>query len=296
MSDSGAHEIARTGKGIAVFVLAMIIFAFQDAITKHLSVGFPAPQLLLIRFLVFLITALAITARGDGIRAAFATKCLSLQILRTLVIVAEIGLFILSVRTLPLADAHAIIAVSPLIVTALSVPLLGEQVGLRRWAAVMVGFIGILIILRPNFRTIDIGMLYALGTALLFALYMVLTRIVSLKDGAGTSMIYMGVVGVIATGVLAPFYWRAPDLQSWGLLLGLGALSTIAHLFLLKALSMTQASVLQPFNYTLLVWVTVVGFVVFGDFPDAWTITGAGIVVASGLYTIYRERMRATQP
>ncbi|MFT6582771.1 MAG: DMT family transporter [Alphaproteobacteria bacterium] len=296
MSDPGAPESGRTGKCIAIFVLAMIIFAFQDAITKHLSVGFPAPQLLLIRFSVFLITALAFTVRGDGIRAAFATRCLWLQILRTLVIVAEIGLFILSVRTLPLADAHAIIAVSPLIVTALSVLLLHEQVGLRRWAAVVVGFIGILIILRPSFQAVDIGMLYALGTAVLFALYMVLTRIVSLKDSAGTSMIYMGVVGVIATGVLAPFYWRAPDLQSWGLLLGLGVLSTIAHLFLLKALSMTQASVLQPFNYTLLVWVTVVGFVVFGDFPDAWTIAGAGIVVASGLYTIYRERARASQP
>jgi drug/metabolite transporter (DMT)-like permease len=296
VSDPGAPESGRTGKCIAIFVLAMIIFAFQDAITKHLSVGFPAPQLLLIRFSVFLITALAFTVRGDGIRAAFATRCLWLQILRTLVIVAEIGLFILSVRTLPLADAHAIIAVSPLIVTALSVLLLHEQVGLRRWAAVVVGFIGILIILRPSFQAVDIGMLYALGTAVLFALYMVLTRIVSLKDSAGTSMIYMGVVGVIATGVLAPFYWRAPDLQSWGLLLGLGVLSTIAHLFLLKALSMTQASVLQPFNYTLLVWVTVVGFVVFGDFPDAWTIAGAGIVVASGLYTIYRERARASQP
>jgi drug/metabolite transporter (DMT)-like permease len=296
VSDPGAPESGRTGKCIAIFVLAMIIFAFQDAITKHLSVGFPAPQLLLIRFSVFLITALAFTVRGDGIRAAFATRCLCLQILRTLVIVAEIGLFILSVRTLPLADAHAIIAVSPLIVTALSVLLLHEQVGLRRWAAVVVGFIGILIILRPSFQAVDIGMLYALGTAVLFALYMVLTRIVSLKDSAGTSMIYMGVVGVIATGVLAPFYWRAPDLQSWGLLLGLGVLSTIAHLFLLKALSMTQASVLQPFNYTLLVWVTVVGFVVFGDFPDAWTIAGAGIVVASGLYTIYRERARASQP
>jgi drug/metabolite transporter (DMT)-like permease len=285
-----------SGKAITIFVVAMIVFAFQDAITKHLSVGYPAPQLLLMRFAVFAIVAAAINARGGGfrkgLRRGFRTECFWLQILRSLVIVAEIGFFILSVRTLPLADAHAIIAVSPLICTALSVPFLGERVGLRRWAAVLVGFAGILIILRPTFRVVDEGMVYALITAVLFALYQVLTRIASLRDEAGTSMLYMGVVGVVVTGAVAPFYWVWPDVQGWAFLLTLAAMSTAAHLMLLKALSMSPASVLQPFNYTLLVWVTVVGFVVFGDFPDTPTIIGAAIVVASGLYTFYRERVR----
>ena len=279
-----------------IFGMAMIVFAFQDAITKHLSGGYPAPQLLLVRFAVFAVVAVAINARGSGvaagIRTGFRTRCFWLQILRSLVIVGEIGFFILAVRTLPLADTHAIIAVSPLIVTALSIPLLGERVGLRRWAAVLVGFVGILIILRPSFRVVDIGMVYALITAVLFALYLVLTRIVSLKDGAGTSMLYMGAVGAAVTAAIAPFYWIPPDTVDWAFLLGLAALSTLAHLGLLRALSIAPAAILQPFNYTLLVWVTVVGFFVFGDFPDTSTIVGAGIVVASGLYTFYRERVR----
>jgi drug/metabolite transporter (DMT)-like permease len=278
----------------------MIVFAFQDAITKHLSGVYAAPQLLLVRFAVFAVVAVAINARGSGVgmgvgaglRAGFRTRCFWLQVLRALVIVAETGFFILSVRTLPLADAHAILAVSPLIVTALSVPFLGERVGSRRWVAVLIGFAGILIILRPSFRVVDIGMVYALITAVLFALYLVLTRIVSLKDGSGTSMLYMGAVGAGVTAVLAPFYWISPDLEDWAFLLGLAALSTIAHLCLLRALSMAPAAILQPFNYTLLVWVTAVGFFVFGDFPDTPTIIGAGVVVASGLYTFYRERVR----
>ena len=290
-------QVTDTGKAITIFVAAMIVFALQDAITKHLSVGYPAPQLLVMRFAVFAIVAVVINARGhgirNGIRTGLQTSCFWLQILRSLVIVAEIGFFILSVQTLPLADSHAILAVSPLIVTALSVPFLGERVGLRRWIAVLVGFAGILIILRPSLRTVDIGMVYALITAILFALYMVLTRIVSLKDEAGTSMLYMGVIGVIITSAVAPVYWTWPDVSGWAFLLALAGMSTAAHLMLLKALSMSPASVLQPFNYTLLVWVTLVGFVVFGDFPDTPTIIGAAIVVASGLYTFYRERVRS---
>jgi len=277
------------GRGIALMVAAMVVFASQDGITKHLATQFAVPQILWIRYVFFLLLALWLT-RAEGPRRTFRSAVPGTQILRALLLVAEIGLFVLAVRHLPLAGTHAILATTPLIATALSVPLLGERVGPRRWAAVGVGFLGMLIILRPGIGVFQPAMLLPLAAAVLFALYQILTRRVSGLDPGGTTLAYTAAAGAVVFTVLGPFHWEAPDAAGWAFLLTLAVTGATGHLLLIKALSSAPAAVLQPFNYLLLVWATLIGWVFFDDLPDAATVIGAMVVVASGLYTLYREQ------
>ena len=204
-------------------------------------------------------------------------------------LMVEIGLFIWTITVLPLADAHAILAISPLIVTALSVPLLGEKVGIRRWSAIGVASIGMLVILRPGFGAMHPMALVALLCACMWSLYQVLTRIVSRTDPPLTTLFYTALIGAVALTVIGPFYWRTPDAQGWALFALVAALGAGGHYLLIKALQLAPASLLQPFAYTVLVWATLVGFTVFGNLPDLPTVLGALIIVASGLYTFARE-------
>jgi drug/metabolite transporter (DMT)-like permease len=191
---------------------------------------------------------------------------------------------------LPLADTHAILAISPLIVTALSVPLLGEKVGIRRWTAVGVASIGMLIVLRPGFGAMHPMALVALLCACMWSLYQVLTRIVSRTDPPLTTLFYTALIGALALSVIGPFYWQEPDAMGWALFALVAVLGAGGHYLLIKALQLAPASLLQPFAYTVLVWATLVGFLVFGNLPDLPTVLGALIIVGSGLYTFARER------
>lgn len=269
-----------------------MIFACQDAVTKLLVQDYAAAQILWVRYVMFAAFALVLARRKRPLAHVLRSTRPWLQITRSLFIVVEIGLFILAVRLLPLADAHALLATTPLIVTAVSAAFLGEAVGIRRWSAVLVGFAGVLVILRPGAGVFDIGSLWALLAAFLFAGYQAMTRVVSRSDDGETSLLYMAVVGVVAMTCVGPWFWVPPTPLAWLGLTAIAVTGTAGHLLLIRALECAPASVLQPFNYTQLVWATLVGFVVFGDFPDAWTIAGAAVVVASGLYTIYRERIR----
>lgn len=281
-----------TSRGIAMMLLAMFIFACQDAVSKHLAATYAVPQIMMVRYLCFLAIALVLCQRTGGVRKALKARRPWLQVLRCVVMIGETALFVMVMRLLPLADAHAVLAIAPIIVTILSIPLLGEKVGIRRFMAVLVGFAGMMIILRPGAAALEPGALLALLCAFMFGLYIILTRKVSADDSAETSFLYLAGIGVIGTVALGPVYWVPPDAVGWGFLVLLACMAAFAHLLLMKALEVAPASLLQPLNYTLLVWATLVGFVVFGDFPDSWTITGAAVIVASGLYTIYRERKR----
>ena len=181
----------------------------------------------------------------------------------------------------------------PLIITALSALVLGEFVGPRRWAAVAVGFVGVVVILRPGLGVFNPAALIPLAGAALFAVYQIMTKVVARRDSMVTILLYTGWIGFALTSITGPFYWTPPDLKGWILLPIAGFMGVVGHLLLIKALELAPASVLQPFNYTLLIWATAVGFLVFGDLPDTVTVLGAGIVVASGLYTWWRERVRA---
>lgn len=214
-----------------------------------------------------------------------------LQLSRGLLLVIEIALVVYAFSKMELADVHAILAITPLIVTALSVPLLGERVGPRRWSAVGIAFIGMLIILRPGIGILQPAALLALLSALLFALYLVLTRLVSQTDSLEVSLFWIAITGLVGLSVIVPFFWRMPTAAvDWGLFAFVAVVGGAAHFCLIKALQLAEASVLQPYGYTILIGAIAIGYIVFGDLPDLPTTVGAIIIVASGLYVFARER------
>lgn len=282
-----------TSRGIACVLAAWLLFACMDAGSKLLAEHYSIIQILWVRF-VSLAAIAAWLARRQGGSSALRTRHFWLQSLRSVLLVTEIGLFILTITVLPLANAHAILAVTPLIVTALSVPLLGEHVGIRRWSAIGVAFVGVLIILRPGLGVVHPFALLALLCSVMFALYQILTRIVSRADPPLTTLFYTALVGVAGLTLLVPFYWTTPDAAGWALFALVAALGASGHFLLIKALQLAPASTLQPFSYTILMWATLVGLVVFGNLPDLLTVVGALVITASGIYTFARERrMRA---
>ncbi len=241
--------------------------------------------------------ALAVARRRAPLRQALSSTRPLLQIARSLALLGDMILFVVAVGLLPLADTHALIATFPLMVTALSPLMLGETVGIRRWLAVGAGFLGVLLILRPGLSVLQPGSLPALAAAFFFALYTVLTRIVGRQDPREVSLAYVGVVGIVIMTFVAPFFWTPPTPKAWVMLAIIGVMAAVAHLLLIESLKMAPASVLQPFNYLFILFATILGYLVFGQFPDLWTIVGAGIIVGSGLYVIQREhRRRRRQP
>jgi drug/metabolite transporter (DMT)-like permease len=286
-------EAAAPTRGIVLILTANLLFAGMDAVSKTLIVDYPVAQILWVRYAFFAAFATALALRGAGPIEGFRSRRPWLNLLRAVILLAEIACFVLAFRYLPLADVHSIAAVYPLMITALSALVLGEFVGPRRWAAVAVGFVGVVVILRPGLAVFDPAALIPLAGAALFAVYQIITKVIARHDGMTTIMLYTGWVGFALTSLVGPLYWTPPDLQGWILLLVAGVLGVVGHMLLIKALDAAPASVLQPFNYTLLVWATAVGFLVFGDLPDRVTVAGAAVVVASGLYTWWRERVRA---
>lgn len=293
MSDWLGHCVQNNPfKGIILINLAMFLLAGMDGITKTLAPDYTVPQILSVRFLIFTLFALAI-ARPKSLRAAFRSRHPYLQIARSLIIVLEVGVFIIALRYLPLADTHAIAGIAPLLVTALAVPFLGEKVGLRRWTAIAIGFAGLLVIVRPGIGVFNPVALVPLAGAVLWAIYQILVRKVS-DDDAATSLLYMAVVGAVVMTALAPFFWHPPDATGWLLLGSLGVVGSLGHYILIRAFQAAPASTLQPFHYIVLIWATAIGYFIFGELPDIWTIAGAAIIAGSGLYAFYRERVRGT--
>lgn len=293
MSATTVYEGVAT-RGIALIIVATMVFSVQDVLTKQLVQTHAAQQVLWVRYLFFAVFALMLSARTRSLRVAFRSARPLFQIIRSLLIAATMGFFALAVRVLPLADAHALVASAPLMVTVLSAVVLAERIGFRRWSAVCIGFIGVLLILRPGLTVLQPASLLVVFGAFLYAVYSIMTRIVSTHDDSETSLLYMAVVGAGALTVIGPFYWTTPDAGTFAMMATLGFAGTIGHFLLIKALEAAPASLLQPFNYLMLVWAMVSGYIVFGNFPDLWTLTGAAVIAASGLYVIYRERIQET--
>ena len=276
-----------TLKGIGLCLAAMLAFASQDAVTKVLVQTLPVAQVVMVRYWVFAVFALVWVVRTGVLRHTLQSVSPKLQWLRSLLSIAEIALFNVALRHLGLAEAHALMAIFPLIAIALAAPLLNEQVNRACWLAVAVGFLGTLIILRPGLGVFQPESIIPLTAALCFAGYHVVTRQVTrMGDGFNTNIFYMAMIGaLVATGV-GVFFWQAPSTQEWGWLALISVLSVVAQLLLVKALEYAPASALQPFNYSLLVFATLIGMLVFGEWPDTWTFIGASVVIASGLYVI----------
>ncbi|MEK0082797.1 DMT family transporter [Benzoatithermus flavus] len=275
-------------RGIAVTLVAMMLFSLMDAVSKYLSMRYPTPQILWLRYL-FTVPLVLVALAPGGIVHRVRSAHPWLQLLRSLLLVVEIGFVIWAFGRLPLADVQSVLALTPLAVTALSVPLLGEQVGARRWAAVAMGLVGILIVLRPGLGVIQPATLAALAAVLLYALYQILTRLVGRVDAAETSLLWQFVLGSIALTAVAPFFWRTPEPVHWPLFVVAAVLGGSGHYAMIKALQLAPAVVVQPFSYTGLLWSVIIGYLVFGDLPDAPTLIGAGVIVAAGTYAAVRE-------
>ncbi len=280
---------ASARRGVLVVVAAITLFACVDVLSKMLGQRMPVAIVIWARFVLFVPIALALAWRpGRGI--VWRSGQPWLQVLRSVMLPLQMGLFISAFAALPLADVHAVGSAAPLLVTALSVPLLGEHVDWRRWCAVLAGFAGVLLIVRPGFAEITLPILYVVGGTSLWACYQIVLKVVGRTDNAVTSGVWSAVIGSVVTSVAAWFAWTPPDASGWGLLAAAALVGGLGHIVYSRAFNLAPASTLQPFNYLLLVYGAFFGWLVFGDVPDPRTIAGATIVVCAGLYTFRRAQ------
>jgi len=281
-------------RGIVMILAATTIFSIADTIAKFLTAELAAVQINWTRYLVSTCMALAISLRSPGhpIRAVHPKT----QLVRGLCVTCSSLLFVLAISVIPLAEAASIGFVAPLVVTILSIPLLGEVVGIRRWAAVAAGLLGVLIVLRPGSGAFQVQALFALAGACTWSLALVLTRkMAGTMERGATTMLWSSLVGFAILSLLLPFHFRVPGLGTLALLLAMSLLGSAGQWLVIMAHRHAPASTLAPIFYIQLLWTTLGGYLVFAAVPDGWTILGAGIIIASGLYTAHRERVRAKE-
>lgn len=281
-----------TGLGIVFMLVGVAMFGTGEAVVKTLAQRYDVIQVVWARYTFHGLLFLAIFARS-GVVSQIRTPRPMLQLGRSILLLTATLLFFTALRFLQLADAVAINFVAPLLVTVFSVPFLGEKVGVRRWSAIGVGFLGALIIIRPGMGTMHWAAVLPLGTALCYSLYQIMTRIASRTDDARTNLFWTSAVAILVMSGAAPFVWIAPNASDWALMVSTGLLFGLGHYLIIRGLEITPASVLSPFSYTQIVWVTIMGYLVFGHLPDEFTIAGATLVIASGLYVWWRESGRA---
>jgi len=284
----------RPFKGIALILASTVFLGASDVTAKYLSASLPSIEIAWIRFLVFALIMSPAMLPGSPL-FALRTERRGLHLLRGAALLGSSLFFISGLRYLPIAEASATGFVSPLFVTALSIIFLGEKVGLRRWIATALGLLGVIIILRPGTGAFHPAAFFPLVSALAWACTLIMTRMLSGSERAVTTMTYSSIAGVCILSTLVPFVWVAPTWHDILFGVFIGVASTAGQWIVVLAFRYADASVLAPFSYTQLLWVSILGFLVFGEVPDIWTITGAAFIVASGLYTAHRERVRRSQ-
>jgi len=276
--------------GIALMCGAVALFACLDTTAKYLNTQMDSLQVAWARytsaFVLTLIISNPLTHPG-----LLRTRSPKLQITRSMLLVGSTALNFLGLRWLQLDEALSIIFTFPLLVAIISGPMLGEWIGWRRWTAIGFGFVGVLLITRPGLGGMHAAALFTLGATFCYAFYAVITRIVSRVDSNQTSLFYANFIGALVMLPVIPVVWQPP--VDWAvalLMVMIGVLGSTGHYFLIAGHKLAPASVLSPFVYTQLIWVIIFGYLVFGQVPNSWTIAGAAIVIASGLYLLYRER------
>ncbi len=278
-----------SARGILMMITAMFMFSFIDAQAKVLSQHLPVLQIAWARHFGLLIVVAVFFWPRNG-RAVLRSSRPGLQVLRGVMVVSSTVLFLVAISFVPLADAVAVSFVAPLVVTALGSLLLKERAGIRRWIAVLVGFAATIIIIRPGMGVLHPAALLVLGAASLFGLYQIMARFLSDTDDAATTLSYTAITGAVILTLALPFVWVWPDsLLHAAMLAGLGLWAAAAELAVIKAFEAAPGAVVAPFQYTMIVWATIYGFVLFADLPDAWTLAGAAILVATGLFSFFRE-------
>lgn len=277
-------------QGLIFALMAVSIFAVQDGISKHLGQAYPPVFVAMIRYWFFAVFVLALATRNPGgVRETAKSNRLVLQIIRGTLLVFQIVVSIYSFANVGLAQTHTIFAAGPLVVACLSVPLLGETVGWRRWVAISIGFLGILLIIDPTHATFNSSIFVPVICTVMFAFYSVLTRMVSRTDTSQTSFFYTGIAGAVAITLIGPFYWTSitPDYWFWMLALCITGMS--GHYLLIRAFDVLDAVVVQPIFYLQTVLVCIIGTFIFGEVMTWNMIAGGFIVIGAGLFTILRE-------
>jgi drug/metabolite transporter (DMT)-like permease len=289
MTDLAHHRRQRL-TGIALMCGAVAMFACLDTVAKYLNTEMGSLQVAWARytsaFLLTLIVSNPFTHRG-----LLRTKSVKLQITRSVLLVGSTALNFLALRWLQLDEALSIIFTFPFIVAIASGPMLGEWIGWRRWSAICVGFGGVLLITRPGFGGMHPAALLSFAATICYGLYAVITRIVSRVDSNQTSLFFTNFVGALLLLPVIPFVWTTPE--NWGIafmMMGTGVLGSAGHFLLISGHRLAPAAVLSPFVYTQLIWVVILGYLVFDHVPTGWTMAGAAVVIGSGLYLLYRER------
>ena len=288
---AGATDRDDPTRSILLLLVAMASFCVSDVVAKSLTL--PSIQIAWLRWVGFILimAPLLILSRGAVLR----TGSLRAQVLRGLGMVVSAITFIVGLHHLPMANATATAFAAPLIVTALSIPMLGEKVGARRWAATGVGLVGVLVVVRPGTGSFDPASVFPLLSALAWAFTIVFTRVTSRTDGPMTTMAWGAVVGVVALSLMVPFDWRTPTATELGWVSLMAAMSTFGQFLTILAYRGAPASLLVPFSYSQIIWSSLAGALVFATIPDLPTWIGAAIIVASGVYTAHRERVRARE-
>ncbi|TCU13783.1 DMT family transporter [Rhizobium sullae] len=281
-------------QGYIFVLLAITIFSVQDGISKHLASIYPPVFVTMIRYWAFaLFTILLASRMRGGLRETARTKRPLLQVTRGVLLAAQVVLAITCFAIIGLARTQAIFAGTPILIALLSMPLLGERVGWRRWTAICAGLAGVLLILKPESGFFDPKLLLAVLGCFLFAFYVIATRLVSRDDSSMTSFFYTGVAGGVTITLIGPFYWTSMSAGDWGWMALLCLTGISSHYFLIRAYDMLDAAAVQPLTYLQLVYASIIGVVIFGEALSLNTIAGSVIVVAAGIFTIWREHVVA---
>ncbi|PVA06328.1 DMT family transporter [Thalassorhabdomicrobium marinisediminis] len=280
-----------TRLGILLMIAATFVFAVQDGISRHLAGEYNVLMVVMIRYWFFAAFVIALAKRQVGsVRAAAATRQPLVQIFRGVLLAAEICVMIWAFVLLGLVEAHAVFTSYPLLVAALSGPVLGEAVGWRRWTAIAVGFVGVLIILQPGYAVFSPAAIVPLVAALMFALYGLLTRYVARQDRTATSFFWTGVSGAVVMTPLGLWLWEPMSAGNWVWMAVLCLTGVTGHWLLIKTYEVAEASAVQPFAYLQLVFASTIGLLVFHETLAPNVVLGAGVVVAAGLFTLWRAR------
>ncbi len=285
-----------TRLGIAMMIATTFIFAIQDGISRHLAAEYNVLMVVMIRYWFFAAFVITIAARkAGGLRAAAATRQPLLQGFRSVLLVTEICVMVLGFTLLGLVESHAVFACYPLLIAALSGPVLGEHVGWRRWTAIAVGFVGVMIILEPGFGVFKPQAVVPLAAALMFALYGLLTRFVARKDSSATSFFWTGTVGAVAMTAVGIGHWQAMTGADWVWMAALCVTGAMGHWTLIKCYEVAEASAVQPFAYLQLVFASLIGISVFGETIRLNVAFGVTLIVLSGLFTLWRQHAVASR-
>jgi drug/metabolite transporter (DMT)-like permease len=277
-------------RGVALSVLSMLLFACSDVVSKYLNRTLPPVEIAWIRYVIFCLVVVPIMVRRGPHVLRSARPWL--QALRALGLAGTTVFFIIAVRYLPVAEATATHFICPLFITALSIPILGETVGWRRWCAAAVGLVGVVVVVRPMGATFQAASLLPVLSAICSACAMVLTRKLAGTDSTATTLVWSAFVGFLLVTVLLPFGFVVPGPMEMLLGLGVGVGTSVAHWLVVLAYRYVDASLLAQLSYVQIIMAAILGFVVFNAAPDSWSYVGAGLIIASGLYTAHRERLR----